>query len=171
MATHRNVYGSATHEGLIEDCSTCNPHCNPARSRSLWCEACTAIFTAQVPAHRHPYAKKDCTDPACTTRDVEPPATDLPVGTKLDEGKASWSLLPFGPVKDIVAVLDYGAKKYAPDNWKQVENPRKRYFNATMRHLTAWWEGERNDPESGLTHLAHAGCCLLFLAAFDKETK
>jgi len=32
-----------------------------------------------------------------------------------------------------------------------------------MRHIVAWWLGERDDPESGFHHLAHAMCCLIFL--------
>ena len=90
-------------------------------------------------------------------------------GTKNDQGKLRWDLLPFGSVREIVKVLTYGARKYSPDNWKSVPNPRNRYFAATMRHLDAWWEGEKVDDETGYSHLAHAGCCLLFLLYFEKK--
>ena len=40
---------------------------------------------------------------------------------------------------------------------------------ACHRHLQAWWSGERLDKESGLPHLAHAVCCLLFLMWGDDE--
>jgi hypothetical protein len=36
-----------------------------------------------------------------------------------------------------------------------------------MRHVHAWRAGETKDPESGLHHLAHAGCCLLFMLWLD----
>jgi hypothetical protein len=88
-------------------------------------------------------------------------------GRKDDMGKLPWDLLPWGPVQEIVQVLQHGAVKYSPDNWKTVENHRGRYFSAMIRHLTAWWHGEKTDPESKLPHLAHAGCCLLFLMWFD----
>lgn len=88
---------------------------------------------------------------------------------KHDHGKPMWDLLPFRAVADVVRVLTYGADKYGPDSWQTVDNARPRYFAATMRHLTAWWGGERIDPESGLPHLAHAVCSLLFLAWFDEE--
>ena len=55
------------------------------------------------------------------------------------------------------------------DNWQQVDNAKERYFNACHRHLQAWWSGERLDSESGLPHLAHAVCCLLFLMWGDDE--
>ena len=90
---------------------------------------------------------------------------------KKDYGKPMWDLLPFGPVGQIVDVLTFGARKYAPDQWQQVPDARRRYFAAMMRHLNAWWSGERIDDESGLPHLAHAGCCLVFLMWFDGKER
>lgn len=88
---------------------------------------------------------------------------------KQDNGKPMWDLLPFGPVGEIVKVLTFGAEKYGPENWRMVPDAKNRYFAALMRHITAWWDGEMVDPESGLHHLAHAGCCLLFLTWFDTQ--
>lgn len=92
------------------------------------------------------------------------------VGRKLDDGKARWDLMPWRALSQIQSVLDYGANKYAQHNWKKVPNARERYFSAAMRHLVAWWSGASVDPESGHSHLAHAGCCILFLLAFDSDT-
>lgn len=88
-------------------------------------------------------------------------------GTKADAGKPRWSLLPTGAIAQVVAVLEAGAAKYAPDNWQHVKNPETRYYDAMMRHVDAWRSGERIDPETGLSHLAHAACCVLFLLWFD----
>ena len=90
-------------------------------------------------------------------------------GRKYDAGKPDWSLLPWGAINDVVQVLTFGAAKYSPDNWCRVPDARRRYFGAAMRHLTAWWGGEDRDPETELPHLAHATCCLLFLAAADRD--
>jgi hypothetical protein len=87
-------------------------------------------------------------------------------GAKFDGGKAPWHLLPWGAVTSVVEVLGYGAKKYAPNNWQHVPEARDRYFSAAVRHLLAWRGGEDLDPESGLPHLAHAACCVLFLGWF-----
>ena len=87
-------------------------------------------------------------------------------GVKLDDGKPHWELLPFEQVSQVVDVLTFGAKKYAPDNWKKVR-PMKRYVGAAFRHLTAWCMGEKFDKEDGKSHLAHAICCLLFLMWAD----
>jgi hypothetical protein len=87
--------------------------------------------------------------------------------TKHDTEKPRWDLLPLEAVAPIVDVLTFGAKKYAPDNWRTVPEWRRRYYAAALRHIVAWREGERIDTESGLPHLAHAGCCLMFLASLD----
>lgn len=92
------------------------------------------------------------------------------MSVKHDQDKPRWDLLPLEAVGYVVDVLTFGAKKYAPDGWRQVPEWRRRYYAAALRHLVAWWKGERVDPESGLPHLAHAGCCLLFLAELDRET-
>lgn len=88
-------------------------------------------------------------------------------GIKNDAGKDPWHLLPWRQVRDVVRVLKHGAEKYRADQWKLVPDARPRYFAAAMRHLTDWWMGERTDKESGLPHLAHAVCSLLFLMWFD----
>lgn len=92
-------------------------------------------------------------------------------GMKFDAGKPRWTLLPWKQVEQIVEILTFGAKKYADNNWQKVENSRARYFDAMQRHLIAWFEGEKTDPESGKSHLAHAGCNLLFLMWFDDQNK
>ena len=86
------------------------------------------------------------------------------IGTKADGGKPKPRLLHesmAGAVASVVDVLTFGAAKYSDDNWKNVEP--KRYTDALYRHLNAHHKGEANDAESGLPHLAHAACCVLFL--------
>ena len=91
------------------------------------------------------------------------------LGVKHDTGKRRFSLLPMGVVGLVVDVLEFGARKYAINNWQQVSDPQTRYYDAAMRHLDAWHQGEGPDPESGLPHLAHALCCIMFLAWFDMQ--
>lgn len=92
------------------------------------------------------------------------------LGTKLDQTKPRWSLLPSGTIAQVIAVLEFGAKKYAVNGWIEVPDAKTRYYDAAMRHLDAWHRGEVNDDESGLPHLAHAACCLLFLLWFDGKS-
>lgn len=92
-------------------------------------------------------------------------------GMKFDGQKPRWSLFPTRVIQAIIGVLEYGAKKYAPENWRLVPEARKRYYDAAMRHTHDWWLGEDIDPESGHHHLAHALCCLVFLLALDLEAQ
>ena len=86
-------------------------------------------------------------------------------GVKHDAGKPRLDLIPFDALNDIGLVLDYGAKKYGERNWEKGMS-WGRCFGALLRHLGAYWAGEDLDPETRLPHLAHAGCCLLFLSAY-----
>lgn len=90
-----------------------------------------------------------------------------PEGRKDDQGKRRYGLIPHGALGALADVLTFGAKKYAPENWRKVANWRERYYDATIRHLEAWRAGEYLDPETGLPHLAHALACLVFLYELD----
>jgi hypothetical protein len=91
------------------------------------------------------------------------------LGVKYDKDKPKWNLLPWDEVEDVVKVLTFGAKKYAPDNWKFVDDANNRYMDAAMRHLVAHQQGESRDYESNESHIAHAICCLLFMLWHDKN--
>lgn len=89
-----------------------------------------------------------------------------PEGRKEDSGKDPWHLAPWDAFRAITKILDFGAKKYAPRNWEQ-GMAWSRPYSALMRHITSWWEGEKADPETGFSHLWHAGCCVVFLIAYE----
>ena len=91
------------------------------------------------------------------------------VGRKFDTGKLDYTLVPWDGLEEIVKVLEFGARKYARDNWKHVEGGDTRYLAAALRHITAHARGEKYDAETGVSHLAHAGCCLLFLLSLEKS--
>ena len=88
-------------------------------------------------------------------------------GRKFDGNKLEYGLLPPLALKATVDVLTFGAQKYERGNWKIVPDSKRRYFDALQRHVWAWKQGEQIDPESGLHHLAHAMCCLMFLYEHD----
>lgn len=90
-------------------------------------------------------------------------------GRKDDAGKPRWSLIPTQALEDVVKVLTYGARKYGDDNWREVEDGPRRYYDAAMRHVVAHRQGIRLDDESGLPHLAHAVASLLFIMALERE--
>lgn len=95
---------------------------------------------------------------------------------KHDDGKPDWSLVPFESLEGMVKVLEFGAKKY--DGWNWTTNggfSYMRVMRSCLRHLFAWSRGEDLDPESGLSHIHHAMCNLLFISHYignkDKYTK
>lgn len=113
--------------------------------------------------------------PVVATDSAEPgttPSPSLPnqaeaAGRKFDGGKLRWSLFPAGTLNEVLKVLEFGAVKYAVANWKVVPQARTRYYDALLRHVDAWWQGEKKDPETGYHHLSHAVCCALFLIWLD----
>lgn len=83
-------------------------------------------------------------------------------GMKFDGEKPRMDLLDPKFLEDVARVLTFGAKKYAAHNWRKGINT-SRLIGAIYRHLGAINSGEDTDPESGLPHSAHLGCCIMFL--------
>ena len=68
-------------------------------------------------------------------------------------------------LREVARVLTYGAKKYAPDNWKKVPNAKERYAGALLRHFTEYREGVvfDNEFDPPVRHIAQVACNALFL--------
>lgn len=88
--------------------------------------------------------------------------------TQYGLAKPSLSKVPPLALLAIGQVMTVGADKYGPMNWRKDPVSSSTYYDAAMRHLMAWWDGQNNDPETGLPHLAHvaANMCIL-LDAFS----
>jgi hypothetical protein len=85
------------------------------------------------------------------------------IGVKHDDGKLHWSLVDYKQIEKLVDILTLGEKKYAANNWMHVDNFNNRYFDALMRHITAWKYGDTIDKEWNKSHLSHAMANLMFL--------
>lgn len=83
-------------------------------------------------------------------------------GTKHDTDKVRLDLLPPVALTKVAEVLTFGSKKYGDHNWRKGFK-FSRLTGACLRHVFAFMWGETYDKETGLHHLAHAACCLLFL--------
>jgi len=86
---------------------------------------------------------------------------------KRDEGKVRVELLPAGPLIELAEVFTYGANKYRAWSWMTL--PAERQYASALRHLLAWRSGERDDPESGKTHLAHAATNIMMMMVLDER--
>ena len=89
-----------------------------------------------------------------------------PVGRKDDSGKLRMDLLAPEFLLGTAEVLTFGANKYGDRNW-EAGIKYSRVFAALMRHLWRWWASEPFDAETGMSHLKHAACCIMFLLAYE----
>ena len=60
----------------------------------------------------------------------------------------------------------YGGEKYERGNYLRGGKPLTEYVDCLLRHLTAWQNGEDDDPESGCSHLGHVLWNALALCQF-----
>lgn len=89
---------------------------------------------------------------------------------KFDAGKAPLSMIPLEALTAEAQVFAFGAKKYGKSNYKSGMT-WTRVIDAALRHINAYASGEDKDPESGMSHLAHAKCCLSMLIFYAENKK
>lgn len=81
-------------------------------------------------------------------------------------GKPEWDLVDFEALEPMVRVLEFGAKKYAKDNWKKGGklSTSAMIMASLLRHTYAILKGELRDKESGELHIGHIMCNAMFWA-------
>lgn len=87
-----------------------------------------------------------------------------------DGGKNRVDLLPVKALEQVAKVLTAGLDKYPERNWEPGMAWSRCYASA-LRHLFAWWRGEDRDPQTGLSHLAHCACNILFLLEYEEKKR
>ena len=70
--------------------------------------------------------------------------------------KSPLSVVPLSIVQELGVAMLEGAAKYGRHNYREAGIRESVYFDATIRHLFAYWEGEDIDPDSGMSHLTKA---------------
>ena len=95
--------------------------------------------------------------------------TQVAGGEKFDQDKVPLHLLDTYALEETAKVLAFGAKKYGANNWRKGIK-KTRLLAAALRHLFAYLRGEDLDPESRLSHIAHAMCCCMFLLGLMHRT-
>ncbi len=70
--------------------------------------------------------------------------------------KVGLSVIPANVLAETALALTEGALKYGRHNYRGCGVRASIYYDATMRHLMAWWEGEDIDPDSQLSHITKA---------------
>jgi hypothetical protein len=77
--------------------------------------------------------------------------------------KAPMSTVPAPVLAECGLAMLEGALKYGRHNYRAVGVRSSVYYDAALRHLMAWWEGQDTDPDSGLSHLVKAMACMVVL--------
>lgn len=87
-----------------------------------------------------------------------------------DDGKPQLSLIDPLFIREVGKALTIptASGKYSPHNWRDgIEVSR--LLNSTMRHVNDFNDGIDNDEETGVSHLAHAACNLMFALRMLKD--
>jgi hypothetical protein len=90
-------------------------------------------------------------------------AKDTNPKTAYGQAKPPLGLVPGVAMVQLAEAFRDGADKYGAANWRTDAVSSSTYFNAALRHLIAWNDGEECDKVSGVSHLAHAGANLCIL--------
>lgn len=77
--------------------------------------------------------------------------------------KVPFSTIPAPVLAEVGLAMLEGARKYGRHNYRTAGVRASVYYDALLRHVTAWWEGEDIDPDSGLSHIVKAIACLVVL--------
>lgn len=86
------------------------------------------------------------------------------VKNDITDKKVMMQLMPPDAMEKIAEVFTHGAEKY--ESWNYLEGDGielTRLKGALDRHMNEWMKGNDIDPDSGKTHLAHAGCCVMMM--------
>lgn len=77
--------------------------------------------------------------------------------------KAPMSTVSAAVMAEIGVAMLEGAAKYGRHNYRASGVQASVYYDATMRHLMSWWEGEDIDPDSCMSHITKAITSLVVL--------
>lgn len=77
--------------------------------------------------------------------------------------KVPMSTVPANVLAELGVAMLEGTCKYGRHNYRAVGVRGSVYYDGTMRHLMAWWEGEDIDPDSGMSHITKAITSLVVL--------
>ena len=77
--------------------------------------------------------------------------------------KVPFSTVPAPVIAEVGLAMLEGACKYGRHNYRAIGVRSSVYYDALLRHMSAWWEGQDIDPDSGLSHLVKAMACLVVL--------
>lgn len=91
---------------------------------------------------------------------------DTNVKTAAAAGKPKTSGVPPEAIRQLAAAMQNGVDKYGRYNWRGTAVTATVFYDAMVRHLLAWFEGENVADDSKVHHLAHLmACCAIIIDA------
>ncbi len=91
------------------------------------------------------------------------PIKDTNPKTQYGLAKPSLTYVPPVALFEVGRVMEIGAAKYGPMNWRVDPVSYSTYINGALRHLMQAWDGQDFDYETKLRHIAHAAANLMIL--------
>lgn len=156
LSDKESIYEVLIAEIMSRVCKECYDDATEGKKK-LQCDVCHEIFKGPLD-----------TDP--TKIVVCPKCVAKSSGTKHDQGKLRFDLIPVGALEEVAKVYTFGATKYGDNNWRKGLK-YSRLYAAALRHLFAWAKGESHDAETKCHHLASVIFCCLAIIQFDLEGK
>lgn len=104
---------------------------------------------------------------------MEKSVTRKPSNPKDNVGikKTPMSTVPTGVLMEVGVAMLEGSLKYGRHNYRSIGVRSSVYYDAALRHLAAWWEGEDTDPDSGLSHITKCIAGLVVLRDAMRQGK
>ncbi len=87
---------------------------------------------------------------------VEPKVERKDTNPKDAVGIRKWRVfttIPFTVIWELGVAMLEGSRKYGRHNYRVAGVRSSVYIDAAMGHLLSWWEGEDDDPDTGLSHI------------------
>lgn len=182
MSLH-NITVSGKEYTPVEDGTASGPSCRDCsfRNDDYRCEKANEIINCyDNGVHFVPASTVDLRSSTQQMKEWQPTNTvtvteSQPIGTKYDQDKLQYSLIPSYALEQIAKNLTVGLKKYKErNNWKKVEGAEQRYLDALYRHLEAHRRGELYDTDSSvpdMLHMAAVAVNAMFLLEFMLDPK
>lgn len=101
-----------------------------------------------------------CTGECGTVHLTTEPCPTINPKDALGKAKPPLSCLPCPVLYEIAAGCLEGALKYRRHNYRVAKILASVYYDAAMRHMMDYWEGEDIDKASGIHHISKAMSCL-----------
>lgn len=167
-------YTPVEDSGNVEDCKDCT-----FRNNAVLCYNANLIMKCDDPKPLH-FVPASTVDLRSATQQIKDwnnfdALQEQSIGTKYDQDKLQYSLIPSHALEQIAKNLTVGLKKYKErNNWKKVEGAEQRYLDALYRHLEAHRRGELYDTDSSvpdMLHMAAVAVNAMFLLEFMLDPK